>query len=368
MKIAVLVTGEYRTFDHARKSMHFLDQPNIDVYFSTWDKISTSDKLSGYDFNKDKNYRIITKKIINRALNIPATVAIQDLVSSEKIKLSGPPLIKTWYLGFDLIRKSGKKYDYVLLTRPDLYFKHGKFNFEKLPDRTFQFTYDTWTDIQKASFIKGCYSANGGIIKKYRISYKTTSRPFADKLMQSLKNDFGIDSYLTTNKKTMVSFKNGDYMCKESYDINIGKFVDVVKFYEQIGFVHTYKNKDLMSLIKEKSPMVLGIKNIGDEKVYDFNEPISNWGIVEGFVVHNCGEQPLPKNFSCNLGSINLNEFVCNPYTSNASFNWADFDNTIRIGLNALDVIIDENANNHPLQEQKDNSINYRNVGLGVMG
>jgi len=79
-------------------------------------------------------------------------------------------------------------------------------------------------------------------------------------------------------------------------------------------------------------------------------------------------EQPLPKNFSCNLGSINLNEFVCNPYTSNASFNWADFDNTIRIGLNALDVIIDENANNHPLQEQKDNSINYRNVGLGVMG
>jgi HAD superfamily hydrolase (TIGR01509 family) len=134
MKIAVLVTGEYRTFDHARKSMHFLDQPNIDVYFSTWDKSSTSDKLSGYDFNKDKNYRIITKKIINRALNIPATVAIQDLVSSEKIKLSGPPLIKTWYLGFDLIRKSGKKYDYVLLTRPDLYFKHGKFNFEKFPE------------------------------------------------------------------------------------------------------------------------------------------------------------------------------------------------------------------------------------------
>lgn len=81
-----------------------------------------------------------------------------------------------------------------------------------------------------------------------------------------------------------------------------------------------------------------------------------------------CGEQPLPKNFCCNLGSLNLNEFVLNPYTKRAVFNWNDFYNSIPIAIEALDTIIEENADNHPLKEQKENSTNYRNIGLGVMG
>ncbi len=38
MKIAVLISGEYRTFPVCRKTMTFLDDPNVDVYVSTWDK------------------------------------------------------------------------------------------------------------------------------------------------------------------------------------------------------------------------------------------------------------------------------------------------------------------------------------------
>jgi ribonucleoside-diphosphate reductase alpha chain len=79
-------------------------------------------------------------------------------------------------------------------------------------------------------------------------------------------------------------------------------------------------------------------------------------------------EQPLPAGFSCNLGSINLNEFVLYPYTEHAAFNLKDFKNAVRIGVEALDAVIDENADNHPLKEQKENSLNYRNIGLGVMG
>jgi ribonucleoside-diphosphate reductase alpha chain len=79
-------------------------------------------------------------------------------------------------------------------------------------------------------------------------------------------------------------------------------------------------------------------------------------------------EQPLPKNFSCNLGSLNLNEFILNPFTENAEFNYDDFKKSIYIAVEALDYIIDENADNHPLEVQKINSLNYRNIGLGIMG
>lgn len=76
----------------------------------------------------------------------------------------------------------------------------------------------------------------------------------------------------------------------------------------------------------------------------------------------------MPKNFSCNLGSLNLSEFVENPYTKDAYFNYSAFDKAIYIAIEALDNIIDENLERHALKEQADNSKNYRNVGLGVMG
>jgi len=157
-------------------------------------------------------------------------------------------------------------------------------------------------------------------------------------------------------------------MCKESYDINIVTFEDVVRFYENIGFVHAYKTTDLRRLIEIKSPMVMSIKKIGVAKVYDFSERLVHWGVVEKFIVHNCGEQPLPKDFACNLGSLNLNEFVKHPYTKSAEFDYINFSHAIEIAVEALDVVIDENAGNHPLQEQRENSLNYRNIGIGVMG
>lgn len=81
-----------------------------------------------------------------------------------------------------------------------------------------------------------------------------------------------------------------------------------------------------------------------------------------------CGEQPLPKHGACCLSSLNLSEFIVNPYTPQAHLNTADLLSAIDVGIRTLDKLIDENYNRHPLQQQRDMSYNYRNVGLGIFG
>ena len=76
----------------------------------------------------------------------------------------------------------------------------------------------------------------------------------------------------------------------------------------------------------------------------------------------------MPKNFSCNLGSINLSKFVKHAYRNSATIDWEDLSTAVRIGVKALDDIIDENYDRHALREQANNSRNYRNIGLGIMG
>lgn len=80
------------------------------------------------------------------------------------------------------------------------------------------------------------------------------------------------------------------------------------------------------------------------------------------------GEQPLCEQSCCNLGSLNLYEFVQNKFTEDAYFDFEKFGDAIRIASNALDEIIDENAIRLPnfLKPYKENAHNWRNIGLGV--
>lgn len=105
-----------------------------------------------------------------------------------------------------------------------------------------------------------------------------------------------------------------------------------------------------------------------------FTERFRNYNLME-FVdeykietCNPCGEQPLPKDGACNLGSINLSEYVVNPFKTNSGFDIAMFSNDVRIAIRALDDIIDENLDKHGLIEQSEVSKKYRNIGLGIMG
>ncbi|MBO4543397.1 MAG: adenosylcobalamin-dependent ribonucleoside-diphosphate reductase [Bacteroidales bacterium] len=79
--------------------------------------------------------------------------------------------------------------------------------------------------------------------------------------------------------------------------------------------------------------------------------------------VNPCAEEPLPAGGSCLLGSLNLSAFV-----ENGEFNFHEFERAVRIAVGALNTVLDEGCEKHPLEEQRQSVRDWRQIGLGVMG
>lgn len=117
------------------------------------------------------------------------------------------------------------------------------------------------------------------------------------------------------------------------------------------------------------------------ETNWDFAEPgalfwdrISSWNLLSNNKefcyagVNPCAEEPLPAGGSCLLGSINLSEFVAEPFTENARFDFAAFKETVAASTRALNDVLEEGLPLHPLEEQRESVSNWRQIGLGIMG
>lgn len=237
------------------------------------------------------------------------------------------------------------------------------FSSDILPERGLPSTITSWTREQKRAFLKGLYSANGSVINSGRVSFKTTSSKVREQL-QELLLEFDIPTVISVNKAKDVEFDNGTYTCRESYDISINKHKDRIKFYNEIGFLQDYKMDKLKFNLIETSPKVQIVKSTGKvEAVYDFHEPETHWGVVEGIVAHNCGEQPLPAYAVCNLFAINLANFY------DAQANKVDYPRlrrTVRVAHRFADNIIDHSF--YFLEENEKMAKAERRIGLGVMG
>ena len=94
-----------------------------------------------------------------------------------------------------------------------------------------------------------------------------------------------------------------------------------------------------------------------------------NIGVIEA--TNPCGEQPLLGNESCNLGSINVANFVL-PVSNrlsnniNAAFDIVRFEKTVRDAIRFLDSVVD--ANSHPTESTTLMNAKTRKIGLGSMG
>ncbi len=155
----------------------------------------------------------------------------------------------------------------------------------------------------------------------------------------------------------------------------------VEKYYDTGEIVVLHEKRNYAGHEVEYDVTPINIFNMLVDNCYDWADPaclfvnrFRNYNLMqyddeyEIETCNPCGEQPLPKHGACCLSSLNLSEFVVNPYTPTAHLNTEDFLHAIDVGIRTLDKLIDENYNRHPLQQQRDMSYNYRNIGLGIFG
>ena len=81
-----------------------------------------------------------------------------------------------------------------------------------------------------------------------------------------------------------------------------------------------------------------------------------------------CGEFAGSEYNACNLGSINLYNFVDNPYTATAHFNIERFCDTVKNAVTALDEILDYGYELQPLDKNRKCIDDWRSIGLGIFG
>ncbi|MGC8971838.1 MAG: LAGLIDADG family homing endonuclease [bacterium] len=241
----------------------------------------------------------------------------------------------------------------------------------------------TSTEEAVLGFLRGLFSADGhiGFSKDKDSSIRLTSK--SKKLLkqvQLLLLQFGIFSrLLPRHREAKVKFTYNTVKGEEHLYLRDGRIYeliitreDVPLFLERIGFF-LEKHTEKIEILKSKTyysrnflDEIVEIIPLGEEIVYDLIEPFTHSFIANGIVVHNCGEQPLPPAGCCLLGSFNLTQFVLDPFTENARFDFESLSKYVPVAVRLLDNIIE--ISKYPLPIYEEEEKNKRRMGIGIMG
>jgi ribonucleoside-diphosphate reductase alpha chain len=96
------------------------------------------------------------------------------------------------------------------------------------------------------------------------------------------------------------------------------------------------------------------------------NEMNNNWWCENIRATNPCGEQALPEYGACLLGSVNLTQFVRHPFSDDASFDWSEYREAVKIFTRMLDNVVE--VNGLPLERQRHEIARKRRHGMGFLG
>ena len=170
-----------------------------------------------------------------------------------------------------------------------------------------------------------------------------------------------------------------DKVTKANISVRIsGDFMEAVK--ENRKFRLHYTRKETGETI-ESLVDAAEVFHLLAETNWDYAEPgalfwdrITSWNLLSNTKsfqfagVNPCAEEPLPAGGSCLLGSMNLAEFVKDPFTEEASFDQEGFKQAIHVAVRAVNDVLEEGLPLHPLEEQRESVAKWRQIGLGIMG
>lgn len=125
----------------------------------------------------------------------------------------------------------------------------------------------------------------------------------------------------------------------------------------------TVKAKDLYDLMAKNAfeNNEPGIFNYDAVNKYN-----NGWWLYDINETNPCGEICMPKYSVCCLGSMNLTSYVKNPFSTDAYFDYAEFEKDIPVAIRFLDNVLD--ASEYPLEKIKKQVEDMRRIGLGFTG
>ena len=265
------------------------------------------------------------------------------------------------------------------------------FNTAKKLARTFSYGGGCGIDLSKLSFkgaaIHNAAKSSSGVVSFMELYDKTTEiigqNGRRGALMMSLKSNHPDILEFINVKRELDKINNAnlsvrvddDFMIKardtdeENYELifNRSMYDSETKTEKDMSGTKINPNALLMKLSEYNwetgEPGILFWDNIRRGGLLS-NEPGFKYGGVNP-----CAEEPLPSGGSCLLGALNLSAFCKwdNDYNSYI-FDFLDFIDAIDISVRALNKVLDEGVDLHPLREQTESVTRWRQIGLGVMG